>query len=361
MISRALRAALAATAILVAAQAAAQTPSGAPRDESGTGIVTIFTSPVEAHLKLDGSAKLQGRSPLDLPPWLSGRYSVLAEGEGVSRTQGVLSIPGRSGERAFLVSEPPGLSAGLLVRSLNFPGIPDITAKRASRGLVLAAAGAGGIFAATRAHFRYRDRLDEFGDFAADRAQDERTARNDWMIYTAAVWGASAIDYWVRPRFDVQESTPNRVTIEVPPVGRTGIAWRSLVVPGAGQTFANHATRGTLWLTAFLAAGAGFTIADGAVERNQTQLDWARVMVDSAGPSERVQRLRDVEVRRNDLQSSEDVRKAFRLATLGIYAANVIDALVVPIRRSSEGTPARVSAAFPVGPDRVGVSLSYRY
>jgi hypothetical protein len=353
---------MAAGLLLLAATAAAQTPpAGAPHDQAGTTVVTLLTASPETHIKLRGRGALQGRSPLDLPPWINGRYSVVARGEDVAQTQGVLTLSGRSGEHALLISEPPGLSAGLVVRSLNFPGMPDVTARRTQRGLALATAATGAVFAGVRAHLRYRDRLDEFGDLASRRAQDERSARSDWITYGAAVWTLSAVDYWIRPRLDIQESTPTHVLLSVPRIGRSQILWRSLLVPGAGQDFSNHEIRGTVWLAAFLGAGAGFTMAEVALKRDQTDLDWARAQVDSAGPSERPARLREVAVRQNDLQSSEDVRRGFRTAAIAIYAANVIDAMLVPIRRNQEAPPPRVSAAFPVGRDHAGFALTYRF
>jgi hypothetical protein len=252
------------------------------------------------------------------------------------------------------------MSMGLLVRSLNLPGLPDITAARWERGAVLAAAGAGGIFAASRAHLRYRDRLKEFGGFAADRARDERLARDSWARYTAATWALSALDYCIRPRLEIAETAPERVTVAVPALSRGAIVWRSLIVPGAGQEFANHRWRGALWLGTFLAAGAGLSVADGLVERDQTRVDWAEALVDSAGPSERAARLRDLETSKSDLQSSEDLRRGFRYAVMGAYIANVIDAMLVPVRPPAQTEP-RLSTSIPITPHGAAVQATLRF
>lgn len=347
---------------VMSATASAQTPLAAPGGgPADSGMVTLLTTPRTTQVRLLGRTQYLGPSPLEIPTWMNGRYSVVVEGVGVSRTQGVVYLPTRQGDRPKLASEPPGLSIGLLVRSFNLPGVPDITARRPYRGFALALAGAGAGYGALNAHLQYRDRLREFGAYAENRARDERHERNNWFTYGLSVWGASAVDYWIRPRFQFEDSDPSHAVLSVPPVTRTGVAWRSLVVPGAGQEFGNQRARGAVWLGAFLAAGAGFTLADNQVKRDQTQLDWARLMVDSVGPSLRAKQLRQVEVATNDLQTSQDVMRGFRLALIGIYAANVVDALVMPIRRAPDAEPPRVSATFPVGPDRAAVSLHYRF
>ncbi|MGE5176529.1 MAG: hypothetical protein ACM3JJ_09165 [Hyphomicrobiales bacterium] len=369
MIDRSIRSLAAAALLLLAASASAQTtpdqtpPPTPPPAEAPTGAPTfsLLTTPPSLHVLMEGRANLRGSAPIDVPTWMDGRFSLVVEGAGAARTQGVVYIPPRQTGNPVLLSEPAGLSAGLVVRSFNYPGVPDITADRVHRGLALALAGTGAGISAGRAHLRYRDRLKEFGGYASDRARDERRERNNWFTYGLAVWGASAVDYWIRPRFELEDPTTSHVTLIVPRVSRSSVAWRSLLVPGAGQEYGNHSTRGLVWLGSFLAAGAAFTIADNAVVRNQTKLDWARVLVDSAGPSERPLRLRDVEVRQNDLQSSEDVRRGLRYAMVGIYVANVMDALLMPIREPETTEPPRVSAAFPITRDGAGIALRFRY
>lgn len=365
MIDRPIRSLAAAALLLLATSAFAQTPPEAapPPAEAPAGapVFSLLTNPPALHVRMEGRANLRGTAPIDLPSWLDGRFSLIVEGPGAARSQGVVYVPPRQTGLPVLLSEPSGLSAGLVVRSFNFPGIPDMTADRFHRGLALTLAGAGAGISAGRAHLRYRDRLKEFGGYAADRARDERHERNNWFTYGLAVWGVSAVDYWIRPRFELEDPTTSHVTLIVPRVSRASVAWRSILVPGAGQEYGNHSTRGLAWLGSFLAAGAAFTISDNAVQRNQTKLDWARVMVDSAGPSERPVRLRDVEVRQNDLQSSEDVRRGLRYAMVGIYLANVMDALLMPIRRPGAAEPPRVSAAFPVSPEGAGVALTFRF
>jgi hypothetical protein len=340
--------------------APANPPSASTASEPPTTL-TVLTQPGTAWLRFDGASHIQGPSPLELPPSFQGRFSLIVEGPNASRSQGVLYVPPR-GIPAKLLSEPRSISAGLLIRSLSYPGLPDITAKRHLRGGVLMVAATGGLVMAGISHFEYRDRLDRFGAQAADEALDERKARNSWVKFAGATWAVSAVDYWIRPRLAVVESNPSRVTLSVPTISRSGILWRSALIPGAGQDFANQRVRGALWLGAGLAAAAGFVVADGMVERDQTDADWAEAYLDSSGPAELTVRLRDLEVARNDLHSSEDLRRGFRYAMIGVYLAGLVDALLVPTHSPAAVPESRVSTMIlPVTPNGPAVQVTLRF
>jgi len=365
MIVRPLVPLLLAASLLAPRAATAQTASPVPIPDvtaagSSPATLTALTQPAATWLRFEGPSRIQGPAPLELPPSFQGRFSLVIQGASVATTQGVLYLPPR-GASPKLLSEQRAISGGLLVRSLSYPGMPDITARRPLRGVILVAAATGGIAASALAHIRYRNHLDDFGAHAEDRAQDERLARKSWAKFAGATWALSALDYWIRPRLAVEESTPTRITLSVPKLSRSAILWRSVLVPGAGQDFANQKTRGALWLGAALSTAAGFVVADGIVERDQTEADWAEALVDSAGPSEKVQRLRDLEVKRNDLQSSEDLRRGFRYAMAGVYVASIIDAFLVPTHGPAT-TESRVSTSIsPLTPRGPEVQLTLRF
>ena len=354
--------------LIVASTLALALPSPAPAQpagaqqlgEPGSAIVTVLSTPSNVTLTLEGPTEVVGHTPMDLPSSVLGRFSVVGTGPRIARTQGILFFP-PTGEPPYLLSERPGMSPGLLVRSLNYPGLPNITAKRAMRGIPLALAATGGIVVSTAAHLRYRNRLDEPGTFAGIEAREERHARNAWAMYAGATWALSAVDYWIRPRFDVQEATPTRLSLVVPTVTRPAVLWRAIVVPGAGQDFANHRVRGALWLAGVLASGAGYTFAEGTVQQTKSDLARNAVLADSAGPTEQLLLEQQREVLVNDLKSNEDIRQGFLFATLGIYAASLIDALVLSIGPPALETPPRVSATFPIRPDGAGFAVTFRY
>jgi hypothetical protein len=160
---------------LLAGVAGAQPLGEAPGPEAGPPILTVLSNPPNVSLSLSGPAEVYGRTPMDLPSSVVGRFSLLAEGGGVAKTQGVFAFSPR-GEAPYCLSEPPGMSAGLLIRSLNYPGIPAMTVKRPLRGFPMSVAATGALVQATRAHLHYRDRLDEPGVLSGLRARGSSTA-----------------------------------------------------------------------------------------------------------------------------------------------------------------------------------------
>jgi hypothetical protein len=296
---------------------------------------------------------------MDLPSSVVGRFSMVTQGGGVAHTQGVFEF-GARGEAPVMSSEGAGISPALILRSLNFPGIPDMTAKRHVRGLSMALAEVGALSMATRAHLRYRDRLDEPGAVAGLRAAEEHRNRNAWLAYGGAVWAMSAVDYWMLPRFTVTGATPTRLSLGVPTLGRTKVVLRSFLVPGAGQEFSNHGGRGALWMAGVLATGAGYTAAAVAVQRKQADLAVNRLLLAGAtDPNDQLRYARQVDLLRQDVRSAQDIRRGFGYGALVIYAANVLDALTLSLGPPASGTAPRVSATFgPFGPQ---VSLRFRY
>ena len=322
-------------------------------------VVTLISNPPGASIAIQGPAEVFGQTPMDLPSSIVGRFSMLAQGGGVARTQGVFEF-GTRGQSPVMVSEGPGMSPALFLRSVNFPGLPDITAKRTFRGLVMTFSEVGALGMAAGAHIRYRNHLNEAGDQEALRAREERRVRNAWLAYGGGVWALSAIDYWMLPRFTVTESTPTRLSLRIPTVGRAKIALRSLVVPGAGQEFANHGVRGALWMTGVLAAGAGYTAAHEALVHKRADIESSRLhLAGATDPNDQLRYLREIEVLRQDIRTAEDVRRGFGYGVLAIHAANLLDAMILTLGPPAASTSPRVSTAYgPLGPQ---VAIHIRY
>lgn len=325
-----------------------------------SSVLTIFTVPDNAHVTMRGKADLTGSTPVDVPPLMTGPYSVVVQGPGLSRTQGVIYLPPPGG-LPFILSEPPGLSSALIFRGFNFPGVPDLTTDRPGRGITLLTGAVGAGFMAVRAHIVYRQRLDEVGNFAADRAQDEKYYRNAWVIYGAAVWGTSAVDYWIRPRLSLTETTPTRLTLGVPTASRGGAMWRSLLVPGAGQESGNHQTRSVVWLASVLLSGAGYVVTDYRTHRDETDLKWAQIRYDAAAPSEQAQRQLELDQARRSVDESKDIRRGFVFGTLSLHALNIVDAMMMRLNLPAPDKP-KVSSIAPIMlPDGPGVGVALRF
>lgn len=332
--------------------ASAQQPELAPAHS-----LTVTTNPSGLNLHLEGSVEITGASPLELPSAAEGRFSMTAEGSDVPRTQGVFRFPER-GMPPRALSEPAGLSAGLLIRSLNYPGIPNVASKRPERGWPMTFAATGALGMATAAHFEYRKDLDTPGTLAGFDIREERRERNAWLIYGGAVWGMSAIDYWMRPRFDTHVITPDRMSVEVPTLDRGKVVARSLFVPGAGQAYANHRTRSGLWLVGVLAAGVGYTVAETMVSDARRDHD-KNLYLAGQNPADSLLYLDRAANARDDLASAQDLRRKFGYGALGIYALSLLDAITLSLHHRLESAPIPVSATF--GRDETRVAVRFRY
>ncbi len=339
-------------ALTTASPAVAQGTEPAPAPT-----LTVATDPSGLNLHLVGGVEVSGMSPLELPAGAEGRFSMTAEGSSVPRTQGVFRFPER-GMPPRALSEPAGLSAGLVIRSLNYPGIPNIASKRPERGWPMALATTGALGMATAAHIEYRKDLDTPGTLAGFDIREERRERNAWLIYGGAIWGMSAIDYWMRPRFTAHVITPEKISVEVPALSRGKVVARSLFVPGAGQAYANHRTRSALWLVAVLAAGAGYTVGETMVADARRDHD-KNLYLAGQNPADSLLYLDRAATARDDLASAEDLRRKFGYGALGVYALNFLDAIALSLHHRVDSASIPISATF--GPRETRIALRFRY
>ena len=167
----------------------------------------------------------------------------------------------------------------------------------------------------------------------------------------------SALDYWIRPRIELVENTATRMTVDVPKATRAGAMWRSLLVPGSGQEFANHRTRSSIWLSTVLVSAAGFVVADYWVSRDEVDVKWAQIGVDTAPPAGLDQALLKLEQENRDLDVSRGVRHAFGIATVGFHALNLIDATVMYLSLPIPDHPKVATIAPIVSPELAGAAV----
>lgn len=344
------------TAALAVASALLFTPAFAQQPPAGG--MTIMASPPDARLILTGSTEIAGVAPLDLGPQWTGRYSVSIEAPGYAAARGALEFPA-PGSRPVARSQPPGISGGLFLRSLNFPGVPDLMSRHTGRGIAFLTAGVGGAAAVLRDHIEYRSNVKNLDAESRDRAFDFRYARGRWALYTGAVWGMSALDYIVQARMDLLEATPNRVSVGAPKLTRGAVLWRSALVPGAGQDYANRRGRGLFWLAATLASGAAYFIADESHHRIVTKLARADTLLLTAPPADVPDRQADVDHFLSLEETSRQLVNGLAIGTLALYVANVIDAGIVPLGGGPKARKFSLSA--PVNARHAEVALTYRF
>jgi len=352
--------------LVVAAPAAAQTAPGPPapspappaRPTRAASSLTILTSPPGADVRLRNDSEFDGTSPLELPWNWTGTYSVIVSGGGAATARGVVNVPSTGIPKAL--SDPPGLSARLVFRSLSYPGLNAFTGGRRARGAVLGLAATGGVAAAIRSHILYRNALNDLDSEASARARENKLDRNHWIGYAAAIWGVSAVDEWFSPRIDVVQATPQRVTFTAPSLSRGAVAWRALLLPGAGHEFAGRSGRGAVWMAGVLAGGAGALVADHDVRHQRRLLADATDALNNAPPSQKPALQQEVFRRADDLQTAEDLRRGFEDAALIFHGASFIDALTMSLT-PHDGGPRRFSAVPRFGPGASSLALQMRF
>ena len=338
----------------------APAPSSTSQQPTPAPILTLLTVPKDAQVALRGASKLGGKTPLDLPWTATGKFTIIVEGDGLARTHGVIYLPER-GQLPFVLSEPRNGSLSLFLRGFNYPGVNAYSGARSNRAIPFALTATGGLFMGVRSHLYYRDRLDEVGEYAEDRSRTERATRNAWLIYTGGVYAMSALDYWIRPRIELAENTATRMTLDVPKATRGGAMWRSLFVPGAGQEFANHRTRSSIWLTTVLFSGAGYVVADYWVSRDEVDVKWAKIGVENAAPADLDKARLELEQENRDLDVSKGVRRAFGIATLGFHALNLMDASIMYLSLPIPTHPKTAMIEPLVSPEMAGAAVHVRF
>jgi hypothetical protein len=158
---------------------------------------------------------------------------------------------------------------------------------------------------------------------------------------------------------DLLEATPTRVRVSAPRLTRVNVVWRSVLVPGAGQDYANHKGRGLFWLGATLLSGAAYFIADESHHRIVTKLGRSRILLATAGPGEIADRQADVDHFTSLEETSRQLVDGLAIGSVGLYVANVLDAGIVGIGGSTANS--KVSFSAPASPRRAAVALTYRF
>jgi hypothetical protein len=156
---------------------------------------------------------------------------------------------------------------------------------------------------------------------------------------------------------DLVTTTPTGITIGSPRLTRGGVIGHSILVPGGGQDFAGQDLKGSLWLGSVLLSGAACLTANESHRRIETKLARAETLLATATPGDIPDRQADV-THFSDLETrSSRLVNRLAIATIVIYAANVVDAGLLNLQASPN--LGKVSLAPSIGPRTI--SLTYRF
>jgi hypothetical protein len=312
------------------AQTAAPT---APRAEGK--VLELRADLPYSRLSLEGESKIKGLSPLRIPGPLNGDYWLEAEGRGVEKQRGRVSIR-LDEEGPRIVAQGPVTTSTNIRRALLFPGLAQFGFREHGRGLLMAGSAIGTIvmvgvtqddlweeseekdavenqltFATTPEE---RQRLQNDLREAEEEESLARSRRNLYFASTIGVWAISMVDAaFFNPKFHVSGANENTLAIAMHEKTRGAAIARSLLFPGLGQQYNGQDEK------AFAIASVGiFGVAvvlaqQEDVLQSQSEFDQVRVRAANTPPGPE----RDALIARAELLAAErDVQADHRLWAL---------------------------------------------
>ncbi len=120
------------------------------------------------------------------------------------------------------------------------------------------------------------------------------------------------------------------LTFRLTPKTRFRAGVRSLIVPGWGQWYAERRTKGSLFLLGTAIAGVALYLTDATYENRLDDLsDAVRDYEEAEQVDEMESRWREVEHERRRAANAYDDRQVALYALAGVYAANLLDAVLL--------------------------------
>jgi len=296
--------------------------------------------PLGAHLSLRGAISVAGTGPLPLTELPPGKYDLFAEGPGLPAVKGrIVRTPeglighAWAGPTALLL--PPGLvhlehgekrgwallGAGAV--SIGMTLVSQVLMEEAANDMEKAAtAFRESVSDSARAVARIS--LLEATEEKADRME----VRDIWTAYAAATWlGAGLEAAFLTPGPRYSSPSPGRHVAELPRAGGLQAAYRSALIPGAGQRYMGQPGRASSFFTAVA------TFAAASIASHDAYLEARR---DRATATRRIDAALDANATsqaRKDLEEADDradrrdlLRWIFAGAAAGAYLWNVYDA-----------------------------------
>ena len=345
---------LLALAGLLAAPAAADTGDAASAtgaaDTTGTSFTpaaaavgSLASNPPGRYLQIKGPVSVVGTAPLPMEDLPVGEYKLFASGPGLP------SVRGR-----FVRSETGLYTLGWAgpTAAIYPPGLTHLLRGEWIRGGTMFAAGAGAAFMAGLFHAEQQDaedqtaaalatyqravsedairaaRLDVLA--ASQREEDEKEVRDLWGGLFAASWAASSVEALFltpQPRLNATDPGSGQFLATLPTAGGFRAAFRSFLVPGAGQRYMGEDTRGNFFFTLTAAAAAGAALVhDEFLTARRDQSD-AQRRFDAADTEDEIQATRAVlEEAAGEVDEKQTLRWALVGAAAGVHLWNVLDA-----------------------------------
>jgi len=294
-----------------------------------------------SRLSLRGDAKVSGVSPLRIPGPLTGDYWLTAEGRGVEKQRGRVSIR-LDEEGSRIVAQGAVSPAQTTRRSLLFPGYAQLGYSEHGRAILMGVSGIASLVMVAFAQDNLWDETDEKdaveSELAAAAGADDRarlqrdlreseeeeslarSQRNLYLYSTAAVWGVSLADAaFFSPRFDVSGANETTLSIDMHKRTRPGAIVRSLLFPGLGQQYNGQSTKAFFVATGGILATALLLTQHEDVLQAESEFDQVSVRAANTpvGPE------RDVLLEQAKLQAverdSQARQRVWALAGLGAF------------------------------------------
>lgn len=138
--------------------------------------------------------------------------------------------------------------------------------------------------------------------------------------------------------------------------------FRSLILPGWGQRYYGSKTKSTAITIGLLASAIGYAVVKDDYDNKVETYNGLRRDFAAADLWSDLHRLdADVRAAQNDANDAEDKVNVMTALVVGVYAFNLLDAILFFPEHSSYTEYKAITAAPDIGNGRVGVTLSLRF
>jgi hypothetical protein len=323
---------------------------------------TLLSFPPRAELQLAGAVQVNGISPLLIEEPLRGDYVLTASKPGFVVQKTRLRFP-EGGGPAQPTGSSPITGVGGAVRTMLLPGAGQWAAGEKGHGAALLLTEFVAVSMVVKSEHDVRKAqtaydlataqiqaggstvlspADQVGlnvlqQHAANLHDDAGRARTRWLLMAGVAWGYSVLDQVaLRGGLRVQPRGLDTLAVLMEPVSRGQAVLRSFLVPGAGQAYAGHRSRGTLLLmlstglTTFAMAGEHHydrTLSEfHEAEMRYSELVSVGADVDRVNAASAA-----VQQRYGDATSARRTRNTFWALAVGAWGLNLLDAAMMDI------------------------------